>query len=714
MNFDSDLCPSLGNLITCGRWIQGRASEDKQEQKHRGAYSRRQEDARTPARPSTLIRDSKSAMPQRALIKNPPWIYIAADEMSEYDLLAEQQLTAMDPRTSLNNDLAFGDTTKPTSTVASSTKRKRPDHAMTQDSPSKRLKLKETKPAAKKLGIPKKVRPLRHMINTIPVVRGDIYEFANDNSEKQHLGQAANTKMQRTKKAAPRSEMIEAPGVDRSSPDPKPPRTAKRSTRATATAEGQGSAFLNGRVDLSTTTGRKVGRSRKRKNAIDLTEEPGRKGVRPNKQTPTVDQGPTPSPMARGDGTKHREAIHDANRAISGVRKGSKGSPQKAYQATLDNDDDGDASDAAEGTLRQEKSDDNGEANESDAGTDVSDKNLPSGQDESEEVLEDLEGQESNSESSSQVDNHDEVAEEHMDLLGQHREWDKVLKSAKSVHKTKIKTKRIKELHDEIKEARSLYKKLGDVGGLDHDALKRLNGDLQESLYSIEDQINDISEHNTVTTKLGTINDIYGRAIPAMVFLLERALSLYTSQPRGLHDFHALGEIIRIQDMTLQLCEKAKSWKVKPNATYPIIKPTTSVISPYIRDMRNKFFFPKLNLLRVREKVKANALKTAKEKAARFEQSQREAEDPSQGGSQRDPRILCNIEEEAQRRRTERNRGRRVLPVLSVAKDESGDDRATSVQPLLRNGNASAHNWTEEETQELVVQLYQSRDLPGE
>ncbi len=655
-------------------------------------------------------------MPQRSLFKNRPWIYVALDEMSEYDLLAAQQLTGMDPRTSLNNDLAFGDTTKPTSTVVSPTKRKRPDHATIEDSPSKRVKPKDIKPTAKKLGIPRKLQPIRHVVNIQPAVRGDIYEFGNDDCEKPQPNQAANTKMQRSKKAPPRSEAVEVPAVDQSSPVSKPPRATKRSAHATAAAEGQGSAFLNGRVDLSTKTGRKVGRPRKPKNAMDLTRKPGRKGGRPQKEIATVGQDPTPSPIARSDRAKHREEVRDTDRATPSVRERGKGSPQKPPHPTIDHDDEGDASDADEERLQQGESDRIGEGDEREAGTEDFAKHPPSGQDEVEEDLGDSEGQESNSDSASQVDNDEGLAEEHMDLLGQHSEWDKVSETAKSVHKTKIKTKSIKELHDEIKEAKSLYERLKAIEGLDHDALKGLNEELQESLYSIEDQINDISEHNTLEKKSETIKDIYGRAIPAMVVLLERALSLRTSQPRGLRDFHALEEIIRIQDMTLRLCEKAKSWKVKPNTVNPIIKPTTSVIFPYIRDMRNKFFFPKLNVLRVREKVKANALKTAREKAARFEQSQREAEVSSQQGSQRDPRILRirNIEEETQRRRAERNGGRQVVSVLPVARNERRDDSATSDQLLQRNGHACPHKWTEEETQELVVQLYQSRDLPGE
>ncbi len=670
---------------------------------------------RFPAKPSTLVGDSKErAMPQRSLIKNRPWIYVAADEMSEYDLQAARQLISMDPRTNLNNDLAFGDITNPNTTVVTPTKRKRPDHATTQDSLGKRAKRQEAQPAAKRLGIPGKVRPTRHLTNTKPAVKGDIYEFTNDSFEKPHPSQAANTKMQRSKKAAPRTAAVDATTVDQSSPVPIPSRAAKRSKRATVEVEVEGSASPNRRVDSSTKSGRKVGRPKKRKSIIDVTEKPGRNGGRPKMQTTTVEKEPRPSLVARSDRAKHREA---ASHATSKVHKASKGTKQKPPQVMIDDDDIDRESDADEEDSRQGNVNDHREGDESEAEDEEIADNTRSSQDGFEEVLEkseDLEVPEPSIESSSQVGNQDGIAEENRDLLGQHREWDKVLKTAKSVHRTELKTERIKDLIHEIKEARYLYKSLEASGGTDHDALVVLNEELQDSLDSIGTHINDISEHNALSQRSKTITDIYGRAIPAMVFLLERALSLRSSQPRGLHDFHALEEIVRIQDMTLRLCEKAKSWKVRPNTAHPIMKPTISVLLPYIRGIRNKFYYPKLHLLRVREKVRANALKTAREKEARFEQSQRGAEALSQRGSQRDPRILNNIQEEAQRRRIERNRGRRVVPVPLVARDERRDDITTSSHPSPRNDNAGPHQWTEEETQELVVHLYQSRDLPGE
>jgi len=650
-------------------------------------------------------------MPRRALSKNRPWIYVAVDEMSEYDLLAAQQLIVMDPRTSLNNDLAFGDATKPASTAVSPTKRKQSDYAMTETSPSKRVKPKKSKPAAKKLGIPRKVQPTRHMINTKPAVSGDIYEFPNANPEKPHSSQATNTKMQCSKKAAPLSEAAEGPTVNQSRPVSKAPRASKRSTRATATAEGHGSAFLSGGVNLITKSGRKIGRPKKQMNATELSKKPGRKFGRPNKQTAAVKKVPMPTPSPRSDRAKYRNRNRDATRAIPKVREGSKGSPKKPPQATIDHDDGGDISEVDEGELRQEKADDNEENDENEDGDEDVAETPQSGQGEVEEDMEGLEEEVSDHESSSQMENHDEVAGEHLDLLGQHKEWEKVVTTAESVHRTELRTQIIKGLHVEIKKARSLYKRLEAFGGMDQDALKGLNEQLQESFESIEDQINEISEHNALTKRSETIKDIYGRAIPAMVFLLKHALSLRTSQPRGLDNFHALEEIVRIQDMIVRLCEKAKRWRVRPITTRPILKPATAVIFPYIRDMRNKFFLPKLNILRIKEKVKQNALKTAKEEEARFNQSQRDAHLTTQQRSQRDPRILESIEKEAQRRRHERNLGRQVVPVVQAIRDDGTEDRPIIVQPAQRNG---PRRWTKEATQELVVELYRSKHLPGE
>ena len=100
----------------------------------------------------------------------------------------------------------------------------------------------------------------------------------------------------------------------------------------------------------------------------------------------------------------------------------------------------------------------------------------------------------------------------------------------------------------------------------------------------IDEQIryNHISEAAAYTKRLEVIRDIYARAIPGLVYLLSSSFTFHRLHPYGLRRFKALREIVRIQEIILLLCVKAKSWKAKPNTNNPIIKPTKTTIFPYL------------------------------------------------------------------------------------------------------------------------------------
>lgn len=663
-------------------------------------------------------------MPQRSLTTNKPWIYVAADEMSQYDLLAAQQLNQMagDHLPDLNefNELALQGTAKPASTVVSPTKRKRSDHAPPDDSLLKRVKLGDARPAAKKLGIPKKAQQNRHMVNTHPAVKGDIFEF--DSPEKPRSNPAANTKLQRSKKVLLSSGMPDKnPAVHKSSPRSKAPQATKRSTRANAALEGPGSAFLNGRVDLTEQSGSHAERQRKQASGSEEAPKssPRRKVGRPKKRTIGYGQGVIRSPeetagrrtkatvraekgsitsfKATSVHSERQEGLQGSGHAVAKARKASKVPVNQPVQNVAGEEEE------------EEEEDDDVDGFASEPGDENVAEDSMASQDEIEEVVEESERQDSDYQGSQIIDDDDKVVEEHMELLGQHEEWEKVLRAAESVHRTDLATETIKELYTDIKKGRSLYRQIHACEETDP-VFEELNEQLQDRLKSIEVQIKNLSEHKLHTKKSETITDIYSRAIPAMVYLLKRALNLRTSQSLGLHGFHALSEIVNIQDMLVRLCEKARGWKVKPNTPYPIIKPTTSVIFPYIRDMKNKFFSPKLNQLRVREKMKQNALKTVQAEKEASERLQREGEASTQRSSQRDLSIRDHIEEELQNFHSSKRLGRPVVPATAVGRVEKKDD--IDVNDRLVRRNPGSHEWTDGETQELVVQLSRSENLP--
>ena len=227
------------------------------------------------------------------------------------------------------------------------------------------------------------------------------------------------------------------------------------------------------------------------------------------------------------------------------------------------------------------------------------------------------------------ADNDDETGLRGINLFGYEPEWKEILRAAHSVGgsrsvedripKLRLQTKTIKALICDIKEARSLYQDCSHDQPANH---------LYNLLDAIEEQIkhDDISEAKAYNMKAEMIRDIYARAIPALVFLLESSVSFHTLHPKGLHRYQALQEIVRLQNMIVSLCMKAKIWKARPNTNYPIKKPTMLKILPYTRGMK-KFFDKELQEQRWKWKTVENARKTAISQEEPIRQSQRQREE---------------------------------------------------------------------------------------
>ena len=214
----------------------------------------------------------------------------------------------------------------------------------------------------------------------------------------------------------------------------------------------------------------------------------------------------------------------------------------------------------------------------------------------------------------------DEDEDEELELFGQNKGWKTVLDGARSICAPELPRNqmprrligRIKDLIYEVSEARSSYEQLLPFKGLGHDGLDGLDDDLTKSFDAIEDHIKKLSEPNAAEKASKTIEQLFTCAIPSMVFLLRSALAsrvYHSDEPCALESLNAtvngLGEIVRLQKMTILLCEKSKSWKAKPK---PSIKgPTTRKILPCLRDML-KVFSNVLSQQGRKRKLKQNAL----------------------------------------------------------------------------------------------------------
>ena len=571
-------------------------------------------------------------MPQRALFKTKPWVFVTADEMQ-----LRQDAAVEDPLDILN-DLALPDQTTSAAAVVSPTKRKRNESAPVETSPNKRVKSSRLQdasrrpattsptPASKKLKRPKKDHR-RHMTNIYPAVKpgGDIWDPEGDTPEKPQAKTAKKGKAHKSKKMM--SQRQRASAVDASSP----------------VSEG------------ARASGKPRGRPKKKGT-----------GTKPGKKTADTTTGIAPQ------SSEAVEIVLSTVPPISetadrGAKKGSTGNGSQ-------HESDGHEDDVPE----QEDVDSMREASP--------------GQ---EEDSEDTESQGSVEDGESGLDGKGETVEEQMDLLGQEREWKKMVEYARAVDKTRLKTTTIKALVSDIREAKQLYKHLLSHGGIDPTAVAETTDQLAKRLRDIEDRIQDIAEENEPNNRRDMIREIYSRAIPAMVLLLESALSLRTTEGHGLHGYAALKEIVRLQDMVVMLCMKAIAWKIKPNTGLPIMKPTQKVIHPYVRDMR-KQFGAELKELSIKEKRKQNRLITAqKEKAAEQRQAEMQVHRPTQ------------MTEDQYRRHTQEERQRYLNSIKGgipiVRKPQS-----LNVPPVKRT---PTQEWTEEALQALLRELYNTRAL---
>ena len=227
--------------------------------------------------------------------------------------------------------------------------------------------------------------------------------------------------------------------------------------------------------------------------------------------------------------------------------------------------------------------------------------------DEGEQGDAEVEGEEPDVEDSilvNETEDEDE-GEEELELFGQDRAWKKALRGARSICGSELKrnqmptflTKRIKDIVHDVNEARDLYQRMLAARASDQDLPDEVSDELSDSLDAIENQIKMLSEKSAKSKAPETKTDVYARAIPAMVFLLQSALACRVYRPVDSYDLETLNEsvtglkeIIRLQKMTILLCEKVTQWKAKPVSTNkPVVRPTTREMLPSLRDMTGAF-----------------------------------------------------------------------------------------------------------------------------
>ena len=335
-----------------------------------------------------------------------------------------------------------------------------------------------------------------------------------------------------------------------------------------------------------------------------------------------------------------------------------------------------------------------------------------------EEGSTEVEEEESVIEESSEVVENDEEAEgqEELELFGANSAWKTIIEGAQSVcgsrlplnHMPMLLTKTIKDLVYDVKEAREVYEQLLPLKGTEQDSVVGLNNDLKKSLDAIDRQITSFSEEKAATKGSEMIRDIYARAIPAMVFLLQSALETriyHSDEPCDLKTLSSvvtgLEEVIRLQEIAIRLCDKARNWKAKPVPTSrPIIRPTTHKMYPNLKNMHGTFS-KSLQEQKRKRKVKENAFKTAQKQKDLHRPSQQASQEAARKNELRDRRIRASIEEEAEKRQNAKRSYKQLVQNEPQARPQS----------LQVDGQIESRaQWSEDEEIELYIQLKKGYD----
>ena len=305
----------------------------------------------------------------------------------------------------------------------------------------------------------------------------------------------------------------------------------------------------------------------------------------------------------------------------------------------------------------------------------------------------------------------DESEGKELELFGTDTEWKTVLEGARSIcgshlprnQMPKLFTSVIRDLILDVREARISYERLLPLDASEHEFDGGLDDLLENSVDAIENHIRELSENSEAEKAAEVIRDIFARAIPAMVFLLQSALTFrlyHAEEPCDLETLKeivkGLREIVRLQKMAILLCEKATHWKAKPIYTSrPIVRPTTWKILPSLRIM-NKAFSRALMEQDRKRKYKQNLVDSRKRQEVLAEASRQANQEAARKSELLLRKIRESREQEERQRRSEKR-------TFDQVKEDEARARIGSRQV---NGHVESRNsWSDEEDIALYFEL---------
>ena len=187
-----------------------------------------------------------------------------------------------------------------------------------------------------------------------------------------------------------------------------------------------------------------------------------------------------------------------------------------------------------------------------------------------------------------------------LDLFGQRARWQRVLNAARSIgtvkkgqtrrrHKIPLETQTIQDFVDGVRDASECYQSLVAYDSPDNGVDNIVESRLVDHLDWLGTKVQGLQEQYAGNKRSSKIQDIYAHAIPNMVFLINRAFIARSALYTAPGEIQYTKEIICLLELTIDLCEKAMSWKVAPKTEVPIKSQTRKVIYPSLRIICNAF-----------------------------------------------------------------------------------------------------------------------------
>ena len=312
-------------------------------------------------------------------------------------------------------------------------------------------------------------------------------------------------------------------------------------------------------------------------------------------------------------------------------------------------------------------------------------------------------------------------------LLGHDYIWSSILEAVRAnrqvaVCDKTIMTNTIKELVSAIKVTRRAYREIEERSSQNEPILD-LEEEINANLNDLDELVRKLSAKDAQKRIREMVKDIYLHAAPQSVFLLKYAMRCRVLEnSKKAYNLNGLREIVRIQNITVSLCNKVAAWGVKPVTNAPITRNVKQRIFPYMREMATAFK-KKLVTEEQRERRRQNEKQYASQRA--------ESETPSperraRRAAEREAenrRMLESMEEERGKlKRYQRRRAEDLVPSSRASQTRQSQTPALAQEKRTQNTNLRYPNpqpgriWTTDEDKALIQQLLnnvQTRKLPG-